>query len=1527
MIFRKRHRAVSAVVAAGALIAGLTQAAAPAPARAAEKPLPAPAPSEPSEVPAGDRAGLLGGDWKKSADIAWTTSSDAQGLHLLTAPENTGYAWSTVASLSEPGFETDSWIGNTCVTGSGKRAVVVYAPRTFTNTPKLMARGAFAAVVELDTGHVTKLPVQVSLSYYNPGCGTGEDAVLTQSGGEDKASTRLFRLDTVTGTLSGPIETSGQVTSSVPVSDGSVLGAAGAQIVKIDTRGRKTPVVTTDTVPYRLNPDADGGIVFLDRTPENTARVKRVEADRIRNPQAKKAPPALLAEGPVNDTGLTRNAGTVYLTGKARPVSGKKLPRTVRHLGGVPMDATVSTRGEAVLTGTSWADGQGALVHGADPSGGRPVHVRMTVVDSGGATGFTVDPAKRTGPRIQEGRERTPALASPKAKADGGAAASRAAGAGDTGASASASGAASAAATAGGRNEVVESERVCSVPRNDPGNQAMQPKPRQVEWAVNQAIRGKLNTHVSRPANWKNLGMPAYQPQTLFPYPSDLLGGATIPAQVMLGITAQESNMWQASRVAVPGVTANPLIGNYYGIDLYDGNPANDWDVNWAEADCGYGITQVTDHMRMAGREDGHGGAAWDYQKQRAVALDYTANVAAGLRILAEKWQQTNGAGLKVNNGNSAKLENWTFALWAYNSGFYPDKGDGSPWGLGWANNPANPEWDAARSPFMEDPLGNEDPADAARPQHWPYQEKVLGFAAHPPAFLESPGKMVPAFINASWNGTPGDATVAGSALQNRARVKPPEDLFCTPLDNSCDPTKIGDGASNNTGAGPCIRDVDYKCWWHKSVQWKADCDYSCGIDFTRFPVTWPEEADGTAYPPNCTTSGLPAGALIVDDVPQGTPVIRSGCSNSSWTNQGTFTLDFGPGENACSLCYQRWPAKVDLHQLGAGFGSHFYFGHTRQADAKGERLKTTGSWKLGRTLPEKQAKVFVHLPDHGAQTAVAEYEIVTSTGVKKKKVNQKGTSNRWVELGLYRFKDVEPEVRLTTITSDGTGDQDIAFDAVAFLPGQFAGVDITLPEPDTNAANVDWNSINGGIKMQPPVGVAVAPTLPQGTGALQAAPTALPEKRSAAPKTGDLKCSAPNARGIKACSRILSGEEAAKKAAASPPKFSVLAAQAGDLLNTCPLVNELNSYTRFESCFRFVYEYFAVAGDGSSVGEARFDMYHQVKLEQKSGQFKQQLKVMAISIDPQLVNITLDIGLNCHDACTSAPEQWSASLTWVPGDAHTSTATRTHTWNNTSTTKTWDPLALDWRYQGFTPVAGPSAVKVTADDLLIQCDNYAITNTSGCTFGTYSPTYQFNSAKYPAAAAHAWLVQEMLPGHPGSKKHGKPMNFLPNTDKGALNKYKRDTEDNRKVICPTSYTYHPDTTLLHELVSTGTPDVMSCDEYAFAGTYQSAGMPAAMQGRNPVGSGDECLQTVAHRVVQGTWKLSDDDRADFPGFTEKCGRSSMSQWTNGGSMNRFYGFAQHFRLQDTDEYWVSVPGFEHCNVTAPLARCTMSIP
>ncbi|MGH1555781.1 hypothetical protein ACRAWF_39965 [Streptomyces sp. L7] len=55
------------------------------------------------------------------------------------------------------------------MTGSGKRAVVVYAPRDFTNEPELMEHGAFAAVVDLTSGKVTKLADTVTLAYFDPG--------------------------------------------------------------------------------------------------------------------------------------------------------------------------------------------------------------------------------------------------------------------------------------------------------------------------------------------------------------------------------------------------------------------------------------------------------------------------------------------------------------------------------------------------------------------------------------------------------------------------------------------------------------------------------------------------------------------------------------------------------------------------------------------------------------------------------------------------------------------------------------------------------------------------------------------------------------------------------------------------------------------------------------------------------------------------------------------------------------------------------------------------------------------------------------------------------------------------------------------------------------------------------------------------------------------------------------------------------------------------------------------------------------
>ncbi|MEK2479608.1 hypothetical protein [Streptomyces noursei] len=1040
-----RLRAPVAAAAATAIFTSLLQTTTWA---ADTTPPEGPEPDRPSVVQNADRDAVLGKDWHKSQDRAWTTSSDAQGFHVLVADQKDAYNWRTAATLREPGFDSDMWIGNACVTGSGKRAVVAYAPRTFTNNPELMARGAFTAVVDLDSGDVRKLNRQASLAYFSPGCGTGETAVFTQAGGEDKNATRLIEVDAQAAKMRTPIELEGQVTSAVPVGT-DIVAADANRLVKITTSGQRSTIAHTEQIPFQLKADAEGGVVYMDRpkakaglspmlrstapAPAPTAgeaqgEVRRVGTQDITAADAKKTKSALLAHGPLAKMDVSSSAnGTVFITGQTQP--GQALPAPVKRRTDVPKESLASTRGEALVTKTAWSDGKDSRITPQEAAAPRPADVDLKVLDTGKQAEFRVTPEEHG----TKGADRSPALAAPAGakSADAKQATFRA------------------TAASGSLDDTAEPQRYCAVPRNDPRKQAMQPKPRQVEWAVDQAITNNLNKHISRPANWKNLGMGAYQPQSLFPL-LQLAGGGRIPAQVMLGVTAQESNMWQASRVVVPGVTGNPLVGNFYGIKYAaSGEQSDPWGIRWDKADCGYGITQVTDGMRVRGKDKPDEPLMTKLQ-QEAAALDYTANIAAGVNILADKWNQTYKDGLTVNGGNPKYMESWFFALWAYNSGYYPKSEagkNGGKWGVGFTNNPANPLWKANRLPFLESASGGDNYKDAAHPQDWPYQEKVLGWAARPLEALESPGKMVHGFRAAWWTSNPW-----------RTKVKPPENLFCT-ADNECDPSKIGPDDKNEPGLGACTRG-DLKCWWNKPVKWK-DCDKgSCGNELLRFNDTYKEEADGTAYPPNCTTNALPGNALVVDDVPDGTPVARPGCSQPK-KNSGTFRLGFATDS-----------ARIDFQQLGAGYGSHFWFAHTRKDDAQGRRMKVTGTWNFNEKVTGP-AKVLVHLPDHGAQAKYAKYEIDTAKGKRTRIVDQKSQGgegkNRWVSIGAFLF-DGNPKVTLSTITPDGTGDQDIAFDAVAVAPikGKYAEHSVEAVAVFDENQNIDGDTASSWIVDSP---------------------------------------------------------------------------------------------------------------------------------------------------------------------------------------------------------------------------------------------------------------------------------------------------------------------------------------------------------------------------------------------------------------------------------------------------------------------------
>ncbi|WP_204343307.1 hypothetical protein [Micromonospora terminaliae] len=957
------------------------------------KPTSGSAASAPSAaVPAPDRARVLGEAWRTSTDRAWTTAGDADGLHLLIADESSGYTWRTVATLSEPGFEADQWIGNACLTASGRRAVVVYAPRTFTNKPDLFDRGGFSALVDLTTGKVRKLAVQSSLAYFNPGCGAGEEAVLTQ-GDEGVKRTRLLRVDTSNGRIKQRIPVKGQLTSAVPAAGGIVAADRGA-LVRVDAKGNRRLLVRTSSVPFRVAPDAAGGVVFMERDKAERAVVHRV-APPSKGRSASSA--TRLAVGGLTDVDVTTGrGGRVFVTG-APQSTAPGASASVRLLD-VPAGSRISTEGRLALTSVRSSASVSASSAATGQDAVRKVDISARATSTGRSVSFRADPGQgpATADNRAAGRALSPAVMAGKP-----------------------AGAGARVMAADPNNPADFNERYCSVPRNDPANQAMQPKPRQVEWAVDQAVRGVLN--VNRPANWKNLNMPAYTPQGLFPS-VQLVTGGVVPAQVMLGIAAQESNLWQAARFAVPGVTANPLIGNYFGLDIYNDSTADDWSINWGHADCGYGVMQVTDHMRLAGKEKGPEDTAWPYQKQRAVALDFAANIAAGLQILQTKWNQVNGNGLVINNGDASKIENWFFAVWAYNSGFYPSQGDDTPWGVGWSNNPVNPKYPANRKPFLDETY-----ADAAHPQDWPYPEKVMGWAGHPVEVLEAPDVLVAGYRPAWWNGD------SKTGPERRRQVKPPLTQFCD-QSNDCEPGALHwPDAPEVRGepAGPCAHQdasgrYDLLCWYHQPSTWKTDCDLTCGNELLRFDPGYAYQDDGTAYPPRCDLSGLPSNARVIDDVSDSTPSIRPSCPRT-WTNSGSMTLSF------VNDGYGNYPGKIDTHQIGGGFGGHFWFTHTRTSGDTGGKLQVNATWKLN-TSYNGPMKVFVALPDHGAHTKLARYVVTTAQGQRERLVRQPGTGNRWVSIGAFMFNNI-PQVSLSSVTPDGDGTQDIAFDAVAFAP------------------------------------------------------------------------------------------------------------------------------------------------------------------------------------------------------------------------------------------------------------------------------------------------------------------------------------------------------------------------------------------------------------------------------------------------------------------------------------------------------------
>ncbi|MFD8726198.1 SGNH/GDSL hydrolase family protein [Streptomyces sp. NPDC059629] len=556
----------------------------------------------------------------------------------------------------------------------------------------------------------------------------------------------------------------------------------------------------------------------------------------------------------------------------------------------------------------------------------------------------------------------------------------------------------------------------CAVARNDVHLQAMQPSPHDVDWAANLAGRSLLTGSAARPADYGNLGLSAYSPSADFPLPAPFGSGAkSIPREVLEGVFAQESNFNQATWHAVQGVAGNPMIADYYGA-------GGGYVVGAATPDCGYGLGQITTGM--------HTGETL-YDLQRKVAVDYAENAAAAARLLAQKWNQLAAAGITANSADPSLLENWYLALWAYNSGLHADTGSG-PWGLGWANNPANPDYPYNRRTFLHEDISSAYKVtyeDAETPADWPYQEKVFGW-------MEVPIRS-PLTWTASYEGT---IQTFGNAERDGAYelTRPGNTAFCTVAGNQCDPTVCNRAANGShcdpatrDGNGPCTRS-DFECWWHSPVSWcttAAPChtgtwEYDAG-------AAEPPAQSGDYYPlPTCSvsTTDIPAGTDIVDT--QTDAVNLQGCTadTMNWRNSGSFAFSYGdPGIPTSQK------TDMDVHQVGTGLGGHMWFTHTDEpTDDKGVSLwGVTGTWTPDIAPGRYQVKVFV--PAAGATATEATYTISNAYGpVGVVKINQKPYADKWITLGAY-WLGPGANVSLTNLHTTSSGD--LAFSGMAFVP------------------------------------------------------------------------------------------------------------------------------------------------------------------------------------------------------------------------------------------------------------------------------------------------------------------------------------------------------------------------------------------------------------------------------------------------------------------------------------------------------------
>ncbi|MGW4021615.1 NucA/NucB deoxyribonuclease domain-containing protein [Streptomyces sp. NPDC005009] len=301
---------------------------------------------------------------------------------------------------------------------------------------------------------------------------------------------------------------------------------------------------------------------------------------------------------------------------------------------------------------------------------------------------------------------------------------------------------------------------------------------------------------------------------------------------------------------------------------------------------------------------------------------------------------------------------------------------------------------------------------------------------------------------------------------------------------------------------------------------------------------------------------------------------------------------------------------------------------------------------------------------------------------------------------------------------------------------------------------------------------------------------------------------------------------------------------------------------------------------NGKFLGTALFATAQQLDLATNSLQWTETDQITMLSSTGTL---PADLGVswttNCSSTCTP-----KITKPWVQTPIRVGqNLKQTYTLTDQPSTG-YDYIDLDYEFDINSPTSTDLTPPITWGGAEVRCDNkISSADKAGCVVPWYTPTLEISRSQYGSSADMIEWAQNNLSDHWGLRGTGEPLHRLQN---------KSQQTSNRQAICGTSK-FTKDPNIQND----------SCDEFPFAGTYESGAL-------NGVDHGKDCAQVTAVRA-----DTSGNLAVDWPTITptgtvvgsEKCVRGHIPGALNSDAGSAYGVFIKDMLLADDDPFWLRI--------------------